>query len=159
MLRTLSFTLNGKPAKVRTEVGRMLLWVLRHDLGMTGAKYGCGQGLCGACTVLLDGEPVRSCSTPLTDVAGKQVTTIEGLAGKDGLHPVQDAFLRHHAFQCGYCTSGMILASAALLKKKTHPTKAEIAEQLEGHLCRCGSHPRILEAVSDAAAGKRKGGA
>lgn len=159
MLRTLSFTLNGKPVEVRTDPGRMLLWVLRHDLGMTGAKFGCGQGYCGACTVLLDGEPIRSCSTAVKDVAGKGLTTIEGLRREDGLHPVQEAFLRHHAFQCGYCTSGMILASAALLKKKSHPTRADIAEHLEGHLCRCGSHPRIVDAVLDAAGGKRKGGA
>jgi aerobic-type carbon monoxide dehydrogenase small subunit (CoxS/CutS family) len=126
---------------------------------MTGAKFGCGQGLCGACTVLLDGEPIRSCSTAVKDIAGTGLTTIEGLEREEGLHPVQEAFLRHHAFQCGYCTSGMILASAALLDKKPHPTRADIAEHLEGHLCRCGAHPRIVDAVLDAAGGKRKGGA
>jgi len=156
MIRSLSFTLNGKAASVKTDDGRMLLWVLRHDLGLTGAKYGCGEGHCGACTVLLDGAPVRACSVPVKDAAGKKIVTIEGLETRAGLHPVQDAFLRHHAFQCGYCTSGMILASTALLQKKAHPTKAEIAEHLEGHLCRCGAHPRILDAVADAAA--RKGG-
>lgn len=159
MARTLSFTLNGKAVQVEADEGRMLLWVLRSDLGLTGTKYGCGQGLCGACTVLVDGEPVRSCSTALKEVAGKKVTTIEGLEDKHGLHPVQDAFLRHHAFQCGYCTSGMILASAALLEKQHHPSRDQVAEQLEGHLCRCGSHPRILDAVLDAAGGKGKGGA
>lgn len=159
MIRTLAFTLNGKPVEVRTDPGRMLLWVLRHDLGMTGAKFGCGQGLCGACTVLLDGEPIRSCATAVKDVAGKGLTTIEGLEREDGLHPVQEAFLRHHAFQCGYCTSGMILASAALLEKQPHPTRSDITGHLEGHLCRCGSHPRIVDAVLDAAGGKRKGGA
>ncbi|HJW72818.1 MAG TPA: (2Fe-2S)-binding protein [Geothrix sp.] len=159
MIRTLSFRLNGKPVEVRTDPGRMLLWVLRHDLGMTGAKFGCGQGFCGACTVLLDGEPIRSCATAVKDVAGKGLTTIEGLEREDGLHPVQEAFLRHHAFQCGYCTSGMILASTALLEKQPHPTRADIAAHLEGHLCRCGSHPRIVDAVLDAAGGKRKGGA
>lgn len=156
MVRTLSFTLNGMPIQVDADEGRMLLWVLRGDLGLTGTKYGCGQGLCGACTVLVDGEPIRSCSTPLKEVAGRKVRTIEGLEGKGGLHPVQEAFMKHHAFQCGYCTSGMIVASSALLEKQKHPTRAQVAEHLEGHLCRCGSHPRILDAVLDAA--KAKGG-
>ena len=158
MVRSLSFTLNGRPVQVDGGEGRPLLWVLRSDLGLTGTKYGCGEGHCGACTVLVDGEPVRSCATPVKAVAGRKVTTIEGLEGKDGLHPVQEAFLHHHAFQCGYCTPGMIVASAALLEKRPHPTKGEIAQHLEGHLCRCGSHPRILEAVLAAAHGKKKGG-
>jgi len=157
MARTLSFTLNGKSVRVDTDEGRMLLWVLRSDLGLTGTKYGCGQGQCGACTVLVDGQPVRSCSTSLKEVAGKKVTTIEGLERKDGLHPVQQAFMKHHAFQCGYCTSGMIVASAALLEGKAKPTREDVAHHLEGHLCRCGSHPRILDAVMDAVAGKGGG--
>lgn len=159
MLRTLSFTLNGKGVHLETEDGRMLLWVLRSDLGLTGTKFGCGEGFCGACTVLLDGEPVRSCSTPLKEVAGKKVTTIEGLEKRGKLHPVQDAFARHHAFQCGYCTSGMIMAAAALLERTPKPSREQVAQHLEGHLCRCGSHPRILDAVADAASGKAKGGA
>ncbi len=157
MVRSLSFMLNGKSVQVDADEGRMLLWVLRSDLGLTGTKYGCGQGQCGACTVLVDGKPVRSCSTSLKEVAGKKVTTIEGLERKDGLHPVQQAFMKHHAFQCGYCTSGMIVASAALLEGKPNPTREDIAQHLEGHLCRCGSHLRILDAVMDAAAGKGGG--
>ena len=155
MVRTLAFTLNGKPVRIEADDGRMLLWVLRSDLGLTGTKYGCGEGHCGACTVLVDGEPALSCSTPLKSVAGKTVTTIEGLEGKDRLHPVQEAFIKHHAFQCGYCTSGMIVASAALLQHTSKPTKEDVSRHLERHLCRCGSHPRILEAVLDAAGGAK----
>jgi aerobic-type carbon monoxide dehydrogenase small subunit (CoxS/CutS family) len=135
----------------------MLVWVLRYNLGLTGTKVGCEAGLCGACTVLVDGEPTFSCSTPLADVAGKSVLTIEGLAQDGGLHPVQRAFQEHNAFQCGYCTSGMILGAYALLKKKPGASRAEILEQLEGNLCRCGAHGRILDAVE--AAGKAMGGA
>jgi len=156
MAQTTSFTLNGKMVQVNADPTRMLVWVLRYNLGLTGTKVGCEAGLCGACTVLVDGEPAFSCSTPLADVAGKSVLTIEGLA-KDGvLHPVQRAFQDHHAFQCGYCTSGMILGAYAILRKKPKATRAEIMEQLEGNLCRCGSHPRILDAVE--AAGKEMGG-
>ena len=156
MAQTTSFTLNGKIVQVNADPTRMLVWVLRYNLGLTGTKVGCEAGLCGACTVLVDGEPTFSCSTPLADVAGKSVLTIEGLA-KDGvLHPVQRAFQEHQAFQCGYCTSGMILGAYAILQKKPRATRAEIMEQLEGNLCRCGSHPRILDAVE--AAGKEMGG-
>ncbi len=151
MPRTYAFHLNGRPVSLTTEGRRMLLWVLRHDLGLTGTKVGCASGLCGACTVLLDGEPVRACLTSLAEVAGRRVTTIEGLALEGHLHPLQEAFERHHAFQCGYCTSGMILEGAALLNQHPDPTRAQVAERLEGHLCRCGSHPRILDAVLDAA--------
>ena len=151
------FTLNGRPVQVSSDRSRMLVWVLRQELGLTGTKVGCGAGLCGACTVLADGEPIFSCSTPLADVAGKSVLTIEGLSRGGTLHPVQRAFQEHHAFQCGYCTSGMILAAYALLKKKPRATRAEIMEHLEGNLCRCGSHVRILAAVE--AAGKEMGGA
>jgi len=156
MAQTTSFTLNGKIVQANADPTRMLVWVLRYNLGLTGTKVGCEAGLCGACTVLVDGEPTFSCSTPLADVAGKSVLTIEGLA-KDGvLHPVQRAFQEHQAFQCGYCTSGMILGAYAILQKKPRATRAEIMEQLEGNLCRCGSHPRILDAVE--AAGKEMGG-
>ena len=157
MAQTTSFNLNGKPVRVNADSGRMLVWVLRHNLGLTGTKVGCGAGLCGACTVLVDGEPTLSCSTPLAEVAGKSVLTVEGLA-KDGvLHPVQRAFQEHHAFQCGYCTSGMMLSAYALLHKRPRATRAEIMAHLEGNLCRCGSHLRILAAVE--AAGKEMGGA
>jgi aerobic-type carbon monoxide dehydrogenase small subunit (CoxS/CutS family) len=130
----------------------MLVWVLRQELGLTGTKVGCAAGLCGACTVLVDDEPVFSCSTPLGDVAGKSVLTIEGLAQDEALNPVQKAFQDHHAFQCGYCTPGMILTAYALLKKNPRATRAQILGGLEGNLCRCGAHVRILEAVE--AAGK-----
>ena len=156
MAQTTAFSLNGKPVRVTTDPARMLVWVLRSDLGLTGTKVGCGAGQCGACTVLVDDEPVFSCSTPLGAVAGKAVLTIEGLAQDGALHPVQQAFKEHNAFQCGYCTPGMILTSYALLKKKPGATRAEIMAQLEGNLCRCGSQVRVLEAV--AAAGKVMGG-
>lgn len=156
MVQTTSFTLNGKTVRVTADLDRMLVWVLRYNLGLTGTKVGCGAGLCGACTVLVDDEPVFSCSTPLADVAGKSVLTIEGLARDGFLHPVQRAFQEHHAFQCGYCTPGMILSTYALLKKNPRATRAEILEQLEGNLCRCGAHVRIVAAVE--AAGKEMGG-
>lgn len=153
MEKTISFTLNGKPAGVKADDERMLLWILRSDLGLTGTKFGCGEGLCGACTVIVENEAVRSCATPLRAVAGKRVLTIEGL-GRNGLHAVQQAFLTHHAFQCGYCTPGMILSAYALLLKTPHPTREQIARHLEDNLCRCGTHGRILDAIQEAAAGK-----
>ena len=158
MQRTVSFTLNGKPTRLTVDEERMLLWVLRSDLGLTGTKFGCGASLCGACTVIVDKEAVRSCSIRVKDVAGKQVLTIEGL-NKDGrLHPLQEAFLKHQAFQCGYCTSGMILNAYALLLKKPRPTRAEIIQGMDDNLCRCGSHTRILDAIQEAS-GAMKGGA
>ena len=157
MEQPIRFTLNGKAVQLTSDPGRMLVWVLRTDLGHTGTKVGCGAGLCGACTVLVDDEPVFSCSTPLADVGGKSVLTIEGLARDGVLHPVQRAFQEHHAFQCGYCTSGMILNAYALLRRKPGATRAEILEHLEGNLCRCGSHQRIVAAVE--AAGNAMGGA
>jgi carbon-monoxide dehydrogenase small subunit len=156
MAKTHAFTLNGRSVSVDTEGSRMLVHVLREDLGLTGTKVGCGQGLCGACTVLASGEAVRSCSTPLEAVAGKEVITIEGLGLADKLHPVQEAFLDHHAFQCGFCTPGMILGAYALLKKTPRPDRRQVAEALDGNLCRCGAHVRILAAVEAVAA---KGGA
>jgi aerobic-type carbon monoxide dehydrogenase small subunit (CoxS/CutS family) len=156
MAQTTSFTLNGKTVRVTANPDRMLVWVLRHNLGLTGTKVGCGAGLCGACTVLVDFEPVFSCSTPLSEVKGKSVLTIEGLSRDGALNPVQRAFMEHNAFQCGYCTPGMILAAYALLKKKPRATRAEILAGLEGNLCRCGAHVRILAAVE--AAGKEMGG-
>jgi carbon-monoxide dehydrogenase small subunit len=157
MERTISFTLNGQPASVTTDDERMLLWVLRGDLGLTGAKFGCGAGLCGACTVVVDKQAVRSCSTPVKDVAGKHVLTIEGLSRDGRLHPIQEAFLKHHAYQCGYCTPGMILNAYALLLKTPRPTEAQIVEAMDDNLCRCGSHVRIVTAILEAAAPARGG--
>jgi aerobic-type carbon monoxide dehydrogenase small subunit (CoxS/CutS family) len=156
MAKTLSFTLNGQPMSVESDDSRMLAYVLREDLELTGTKIGCGQGLCGACTVLVNGEAVRSCSTPLSAVSGKEILTIEGLGLSDKLHPVQEAFLDHHAFQCGFCTPGMILGAYSLLKKTPKPDRRQVAEALDGNLCRCGAHVRILAAVEAAA---QKGGA
>ena len=158
MQRTVSFTLNGKPTRVTVDEERMLLWVLRYDLGLTGTKFGCGASLCGACTVIVDKEAVRSCSIPIKEVAGKQVLTIEGLSRDGRLHPLQEAFLKHQAFQCGFCTSGMILNAYALLLKKPQPTRAEIIREMDDSLCRCGSHTRILDAIQEAS-GSMKGGA
>ena len=151
------FRLNGRPASLDTDDSRALLWVLRTDLGLTGAKYGCGAGACGACTVLIDGKAVRSCVTPLSAARDREVTTIEGLERDGALHPVQQAFLEHGGFQCGYCTPGMILTAAAFLQDNPAPTREAIAARLEHNLCRCGAHTRILDAV-EAAATKGKGG-
>ncbi len=156
MAQTTSFTLNGRPARVAGDPDRKLVDVLRYDLGLTGTKQGCGAGLCGACTVLLDHEPVPSCSTAVADVAGKSVITIEGLLKGGILDPVQQAFIDHHAFQCGFCTPGMILTAYALLRRKPGATRAEIVEAMEGNLCRCGAHVRILAAVESVAKGGAK---
>ena len=157
MERPISFTLNGRATRITVDDDRMLLWVLRSDLGLTGAKFGCGEGLCGACTVVVDGQAVRSCSTPVRDVAGKQVLTIEGLERNGRLHPIQEAFAKHHAFQCGFCTPGMILTAYALLMQKAQPSREEIVSQMDDSLCRCGSHPRVLEAIAEAAAAMKAG--
>lgn len=149
MERTISFRLNGKPTSVKTDDERALLWVLRSDLGLTGTKFGCGESLCGACTVVVGDEAVRSCSTPVKEVAGKEVLTIEGLGGAK-LHAIQQAFLNHHAFQCGFCTPGMIMNAYALLKKTPRPTRAQIVEAMDDNLCRCGAHVRIVEAIQEA---------
>jgi aerobic-type carbon monoxide dehydrogenase small subunit (CoxS/CutS family) len=152
MHRTIAFTLNGKRATVTVDDERTLLWVLRGDLGLTGTKFGCGEGMCGTCTVIVDDQPVRSCSIPVKDVAGRRVLTIEGL-GRDGqLHPIQEAFLKHHAFQCGFCTAGMILHAYALLLKNPRPTRDDIVRHMDGNLCRCGSHNHIVAAIQEAAA-------
>lgn len=151
MNRTIRFTLNGKPVSLFVDGERMLLWVLRTDLGLTGTKFGCGEGFCGACTVIIDGEPVRSCQYPLRDVEGKKVLTIEGLAKDGRLHPLQEAFIKHDALQCGYCTPGMILTAYGLLLKDPKPGESDIRDALEGNLCRCGAHTRIVRAVRDAA--------
>jgi aerobic-type carbon monoxide dehydrogenase small subunit (CoxS/CutS family) len=158
MQRTISFTLNGKPQRVTVDGERTLLWVLRGELGLTGAKFGCDDGACGACTVIVNKQAVRSCSIPIKDIAGKQVLTIEGLGQDAKLHPIQEAFVKHHAFQCGYCTPGMVLNAYALLLKRPRPGPEEIVRQMDGNLCRCGSHNRIVAAIQEAAAGM-KGGA
>ncbi len=151
MPETIRFRLNGSPARVTTDPRRMLLWVLRSDLGLTGTKYGCGQAHCGACTVLMDGQVVRSCITPLERVEGADITTIEGLALGGELDPVQEAFVAHEALQCGYCTPGMILGAHGLLRRNPDPSDDEIVQAMEGHLCRCGTYPRVVDAVRDAA--------
>lgn len=150
---------NGTPCAVDAAPDRTLLGVLRDDLDLTGAKYGCGEGRCGACTVLVDGEPVHACLTKVGAVAGKAITTIEGLARGEALHPVQQAFLDVEALQCGYCTPGMILASVALLRTNPAPDPDAIRNALDGHLCRCGTYNRILSAVQRAADLIEKGGA
>jgi aerobic-type carbon monoxide dehydrogenase small subunit (CoxS/CutS family) len=145
--------INGARRAIQSDPDRALLYVLRDELELTGAKYGCGEGQCGACTVLLDGSPVRSCLTPVRAAQGKQITTVESLHQNGRLHPVQEAFIEADAMQCGYCTTGMIMSSVALLKRTPHPTNAEIASALQGNVCRCGTYPRIVAAVRAAAAG------
>jgi len=151
MEETIRFKLNNKKTELVTDPNQTLVWVLRNHFGLTGTKYGCGIGFCGACTVLIDNEPVRSCTLPVSEVTGKSVITIEGLLKKGRLHPLQQAFVDHEALQCGYCTPGMILAAVALLKKKPSPSRQEIIDGLEDNLCRCGTHGRIIDAVEDAA--------
>ena len=155
---SISFTLNGKPATLDTAPDRRLLWVLRDDLGLTGSKFGCGIGSCGACTVMVDGKATRSCTTALSAVAGKKVTTIEGLADGEKLAPVQEAFLDHLGFQCGYCTSGMIVTGHALLEQNPKPTREQIVQGMERNYCRCGAHPRIVVAIEAASKTPTVGG-
>ncbi len=151
-MRIVSFTLNGKPTRLTLDERRPLLWVLRDDLGLTGTKFGCGISTCGACAVLVNNEAVRSCVTPVGDVDGRQVVTIEGLARDGHLHPVQEAFATHLGFQCGYCTPGMIVRTYALLLKNPAPTRDQILHEMEDHLCRCGAHVQIVQAIETAAA-------
>jgi aerobic-type carbon monoxide dehydrogenase small subunit (CoxS/CutS family) len=151
MEQSISFKLNGKEVSVNTDPDRMLLWVLRTDLGLTGTKFGCGEGQCGACTVILGNRAVRSCITPMGIVKGKEVTTIEGLAQNGKLHPIQEAFVKHDALQCGFCTSGMILNAYGLLLKNPAPTRQQIIDGMEYNLCRCGAHVRIIRAIEEAA--------
>jgi aerobic-type carbon monoxide dehydrogenase small subunit (CoxS/CutS family) len=156
-MAALELRVNGSTHRLDVEADRTLLSVLRDDLDLTGTKYGCGEGACGACTVLVDGEPVRSCLTEVGAVGGRSVTTIEGLAQGEGLHPLQQAFIDLDAMQCGYCTPGMILAGAALLARNPDPAESEIREALEGHVCRCGTYQRIIAAVRQAAEGMKEG--
>jgi aerobic-type carbon monoxide dehydrogenase small subunit (CoxS/CutS family) len=151
MKENIRFTLNGKPTTIDVDPERVLLWVLRVDCGLTGTKYGCGQSQCGACTVLVDNEAVRSCMTPVRDVQGKEVVTIEGLEHAGKLHPLQKAFMESDAMQCGYCTPGMIMNAWALLRKNPHPSFAEILHEMDENLCRCGAHTRIVQAIQKAA--------
>ena len=143
--------INRKSVRLHVDGDRMLLWVLRTDLGLTGTKYGCGEGHCGACTVLINGKAARSCLTQVRTVKGKEVLTIEGLARDGALHPVQEAFLEHDALQCGFCTSGMIMTAYGLLMENPRPTKSDIIRGMEGNLCRCTSYERVVAAVDSAA--------
>ena len=151
MDQNISFKLNGKTVSVTTDPDRMLLWVLRTDLGLTGTKYGCGRGLCGACTVMLGNRAVRSCTIPMLSVRGTEVLTIEGLAKNGQLHPIQEAFAKHDALQCGFCTPGMILNTYSLLLKNPQPSRQQIIDGMEYNLCRCGAHIRIIRAIETAA--------
>ena len=150
MKETIRFRLNGKSTSLEVEGDRTLLWVLRTDLGLTGTKFGCGESLCGACTVIVNKEAVRSCRLPVREIQGKDVITIEGLARNGKLHPLQEAFVEHGALQCGFCTSGMIMTAYGLLLKKTKPTRAEIIAGMDNNLCRCAAHKRIVEAIQSA---------
>lgn len=147
----MKLSVNGRDVNVEAAPDRMLLDVLREDLDLTGAKYGCGEGQCGSCTVLLDDVAVRSCITPVKSVTGKKITTIEGLEKDGKLHPVQEAFLDRDAFQCGYCTPGMIMAAVGFLAKNPKPTVDQVKRGMNGNICRCGTYPRIVEAVRMAA--------
>jgi aerobic-type carbon monoxide dehydrogenase small subunit (CoxS/CutS family) len=154
--RSIRFRLNGKPVSLDTEPDRSLLWVLRTDLELTGTKYGCGEGICGSCTVAVNGAAVRSCHTSIADVEGKDVITIEGLETDGRLHPLQQAFADRGALQCGYCTPGMIMNAYALLQQNKRPSREQIATEMEENLCRCGAHPRIIDAIEEAS--KKNGG-
>jgi aerobic-type carbon monoxide dehydrogenase small subunit (CoxS/CutS family) len=157
MTEKINFTLNDKPVSLEVDGDRQLLWVLRTELGLTGTKYGCGEGICGACTVLVNNEDVRSCQTRIKDVQGAKVVTIEGLEKDGKLHPIQNAFVKHDALQCGFCTPGMIMKAHSLLTENPNPSRKDIIKGMEDNLCRCGAHPRILDAI-ETAAKEMKGG-
>ena len=152
---TIQATINGKSQILQSEPETSLLFALREELGLTGTKYGCGEGQCGACSILLNGTPRRSCQLSVRDAAEKSIQTIEGFERNGRLHPVQQAFLDQGAFQCAYCTSGMIVSSVALLNKNPHPEEGEIVQALQGNICRCGTHPRIIAAIQQAAKAMR----
>jgi aerobic-type carbon monoxide dehydrogenase small subunit (CoxS/CutS family) len=158
MTRITELHVNGKPVSLDADGERPLLSVLRDDLDLTGAKYGCGEGQCGACTVLLDGVPTRSCITPVGKVGSRKITTIENLEQNGQLHPLQQAFLNAGAMQCGYCTSGMILAGYALLRKNSNPSNEEIVRSMNGNICRCGTYQRIITAIKEGAKAMQGGG-
>lgn len=151
MSAEIQFTLNGQSESFSTDPTRTLLEVLREDLALTGTKYGCGEGSCRACTVLLDGKAVQSCLLPVSAVSGKKIETIEGLATEEQLHPVQQAFIQEEAMQCGYCVPGMIMSTVALLRTNSNPNREQITEALNGNLCRCCGYPNLLKAVETAA--------
>jgi aerobic-type carbon monoxide dehydrogenase small subunit (CoxS/CutS family) len=146
-----ALNVNGKKMPVNVDPRASLLSVLRNDLNLTGTKYGCGEAQCGACTVLIDGQPTRSCVTQVGKVTGKQILTVEGLEKDGQLHPLQEAFLRADAMQCGYCTSGMIMSGVSLLSKNAKPTREEIVRHMDGNICRCGTYQRIVNAIENAA--------
>jgi aerobic-type carbon monoxide dehydrogenase small subunit (CoxS/CutS family) len=150
MEKSISFLLNGRDIQLKADPDRSLLWVLRTDLGLTGTKFGCGEGWCRACSVLVDGRVRASCQTPVGRIEGRRVVTIEGLAANGRLHPVQEAFIKHDALQCGFCTSGMIIRAVGLLTENPKPTRREIIEGMDHNLCRCGAHVRIIQAVETA---------
>lgn len=150
MSRTMDLLVNGVRHTIDAQPDRTLLTVLRDELDLTGTKYGCGEGQCGACTVMLEDRALRSCQTSVSVALGKRITTIEGLEQHGRLHPLQEAFLEHEAMQCGYCTSGMIVSGAALLKRNPNPTEQEIAQAMQGNVCRCGTYPRIVAAMQSA---------
>lgn len=149
-MKSFDISVNGTRRRIEADPERSLLSVLRDDLDLTGAKYGCGEGQCGACTVLIEGKPTRSCITPISSVSTKPVMTIEGLASGERLHPVQQAFIDEVAMQCGYCISGMIMSAVGLLEKTPRPKTEEILKAMEGNVCRCGTYPRILAAIQKA---------
>lgn len=151
MAKQTELNVNGKKLRVDVDLQTPLLYVLRDHLNLTGTKYGCGESKCGACSVLVDGVVMRSCVTPVARVSGKQVTTIEGMEKDGKLHPLQEAFLKADALQCGYCTSGMIIAAASLLNKNPKPSREEIVKHMDGNVCRCGTYPRIVNAIEIAA--------
>jgi aerobic-type carbon monoxide dehydrogenase small subunit (CoxS/CutS family) len=151
MQRSVHFTLNGKSISLHTDDNRTLLWVLRTDLALTGTKYGCGVGICGACTILAGGKAIRSCQTPLKAIQGQDLLTIEGLAANSSLHPLQQAFIDHGAFQCGYCTSGMLMTAVDFLDHTPNPTTQAIVAHMDHNLCRCGAQQRIVAAIASAA--------
>jgi aerobic-type carbon monoxide dehydrogenase small subunit (CoxS/CutS family) len=157
MQKTVSFRLNGKPVHIQVDSERTLLWVLRTDLALTGPKYGCGINECGACTVLVNDRAVRSCTTGIGAVEGKDVITIEGLAKNGELHPLQQAFMAHDALQCGFCTPGMILTAYSFLRTHPQPTRAEVIAGMDSNLCRCGAHVRIVDAILEAATAMKGG--
>jgi aerobic-type carbon monoxide dehydrogenase small subunit (CoxS/CutS family) len=157
MEETIKFQLNGKQTEALIDTTQTLLWALRNHFGLTGTKFGCGMGFCGACTVLIDDEPVRSCQLSVADAAGKKIVTVEGLSTDGRLHPVQKAFVEHDALQCGFCTPGMIMNATGLLKKNPALSVQQVKEGMENNLCRCGAHVRIVEAVLTASK-EMKGG-
>ena len=158
MEEIIRFELNGKNEEISIDPGLTLLWVLRDQFGLTGTKFGCGEGYCNACTIIVNNRPVQSCLMTVGEVNGKKVVTIEGLADGEKLHPLQEAFIKHDAMQCGYCTPGMIMNAFGLLLKNPDPNREDIIRGMDYNLCRCGAHGRIIDAIKDAAA-EMKGGA